>query len=32
MTMRGVQKQNAVTLTRALRGAHEEILPLVKER
>ena len=32
MAMRGVQKQNAVTLTRALRGAHEEILPLVKER
>lgn len=30
MAMRGVQKQNAVTLTRALRGAHEEIVPLVK--
>lgn len=32
MAMRGVQKQNAVTLTRALRGAHEEIVPLVKGR
>ena len=30
MAMRGVQKQSAVTLTRALRGAHEEIVPLVK--
>ena len=30
MAMRGVQKQNAVTRTRALRGAHEEILPLMK--
>ncbi len=32
MAMRGVQKQSAVTLTRALRGAHEEIVPLVKGR
>jgi GTP cyclohydrolase I len=30
MSMRGVQKQNAVTLTRALRGAYDEILPLLK--
>jgi GTP cyclohydrolase I len=30
MAMRGVQKQNALTTPRALRGAHEEILPLMK--
>jgi GTP cyclohydrolase IA len=32
MAMRGVQKQTAVTVTRALRGAHEEIVPLMKGR
>jgi GTP cyclohydrolase I len=32
IAMRGVQKQNAVTVTRALRGAHEDIVLLMKGR
>jgi GTP cyclohydrolase I len=30
MAMRGVQEQHSSTLTRATRGAHEEILSMMK--